>query len=266
MLYQKTNFPEESEIVLCTVAKIQYHSVFVTLDEYNNLQGLIHISEISPGRIRNLGDFVQEGKKIVCKVLKVNEERGHIDLSLRRVSQIQRRDKVDEIKQEQKAEKILEFAARQNGLEVKKLFDSFKDKLFEQFTTLHSAFQAIVDGSFTLNELGIDPKVAPTLEEVIRQRIKPPKVEISGELQIQSYEPDGVEIIKTCLENVLKKHENIDIFYLGGGRFSYKVSSVDFKIAEKVLEESTGEVREFMEKHNSTVEFNREDGKKAKAD
>ena len=55
---------------MVTVTKIEYHSVFVELDEYGKT-ALIHISEISPGRIRNIRDFVKvEDKKIVCKVLK----------------------------------------------------------------------------------------------------------------------------------------------------------------------------------------------------
>ena len=93
MLYKKQGFPEESELVMCTVSNIQYHSVFADLDEYGR-QGMIHISEISPGRIRNIRDYVKEGKKIVCKVLRVNSERGHIDLSLRRVNEAQRKNKI----------------------------------------------------------------------------------------------------------------------------------------------------------------------------
>ena len=88
---KKKGFPEEDDIVLCTVKKILYHSVFVTLDEYDNLEGMIHISEIAPGRIRNIRDYVREGKKLVCKVLRVRKEKGHFDLSLRRVNEGQRR-------------------------------------------------------------------------------------------------------------------------------------------------------------------------------
>ena len=64
MLYRRSGFPQEHEIVLCTVNKILTHSIFVGLDEYDK-QGMLHISEVSPGRIRNLRDFVEEGKKIV---------------------------------------------------------------------------------------------------------------------------------------------------------------------------------------------------------
>ena len=90
MLLRKAGFPEDSELVICTVTKINPGSVFVNIDEYDR-SGLIHISEISPGRIRNIRDYVKEGKKVVCKVLHVDSNKGHIDLSLRRVSDGQRK-------------------------------------------------------------------------------------------------------------------------------------------------------------------------------
>ena len=72
MYYKKQGLPEENEVILCTVKKILPHSIFVDLDEYENKEGLIHISEISPGRVRNIRDFVKEGKKIGWKVLKLD--------------------------------------------------------------------------------------------------------------------------------------------------------------------------------------------------
>src|SRR3989338_2481000 len=106
MLYRRLGFPEDGELVLCTVTKVQSHSVFVRLDEFDK-GGMIHISEVSPGRIRNIRDFVKEDKIVVCQVLRVSRERGYIDLSLRRVNDNQKRKKLEEIKQEQKAEKII---------------------------------------------------------------------------------------------------------------------------------------------------------------
>jgi len=108
MFFKKKGLPEESELVICKVTKILPHSVFVNLEEYEKIEAMIHISEISPGRIRNLRDFVREGKVITCKVLRINKDRGHIDLSLRRVSLGQKKNKEEEYKQEQKAEKLIE--------------------------------------------------------------------------------------------------------------------------------------------------------------
>ena len=107
MFYKKQGYPEEGEIAVATVKKILYHSVFATLDEYASMEGMIHISEISPGRIRNIRDYVKEGKQIICKILRIDRQKGHIDLSLRRVSTTQRINKTADWKQEQKAEKAL---------------------------------------------------------------------------------------------------------------------------------------------------------------
>ena len=98
MLYRRKGFPEEDELVLCTVTKIFPHSVFCNLDEFGRT-GVIHISEIAPGRIRNIRNYVRHGKKVICKVLRTDKQKGHIDLSLRRVNEGQRRGKKNEIKQ-----------------------------------------------------------------------------------------------------------------------------------------------------------------------
>ncbi len=266
MLVKRTDFPEDSEIVLCTVTKIHYHSVFVKLDEYAGKQGMIHISEVSPGRIRNLSDFVQEGKKIVCKVLKINRDRGHIDLSLRRVSPIQKRTKIDGIKQEQKAEKILEFVGEKHGATALELFNKIEKIVFESFLTLHDCFQAVVDEEepYNLKLLGLDKDTTETLEFVIRQRIKPPKVEISGEFCVISYAPNGVEIIKDSLTKVIESQELLDLHYKGGGKFIFKIIANDFKTAEKVLKESTDFVENYLEDYDAEFSFTREDGKKSK--
>ena len=64
---------EEGQIVLCTVEKILGTTVFVKIE--GNGEGTITTSEISPGRIRNLRDYVVPGKKIVCKILSIKEDR-----------------------------------------------------------------------------------------------------------------------------------------------------------------------------------------------
>ena len=75
---------EQGDIILCTVDRILGTNVFVKIDGTNK-EGTITLSEIAPGRIRNLRDYVVPKKKIACKVLKILGEQ--IILSLRRVSQ-----------------------------------------------------------------------------------------------------------------------------------------------------------------------------------
>lgn len=259
MFYKKERFPEEDELVLCTVTNVHHHSVFVKLTEYDKT-GMIHISEVSPGRIRNIRDFVKEGKVVVCKVLRVNKDRGHIDLSLRRVTELQRRSKADEIKHEQKAEKIVEFVAKKLKIDVKKLYDEISDKIFKKYSMLYMCFEEVITDEKLLKKLGIKDKVAKELTEVIKQRIKPPEVLIRGKFILTSFDSNGIEIIKDTLKKAWEiDKENIEIYYSGGGKYNITVKAEDYKKAEKILEEATKAALDFIEENKGIGEFVREE-------
>ncbi|NQV09382.1 translation initiation factor IF-2 subunit alpha [Candidatus Woesearchaeota archaeon] len=259
MFYIKQGFPEEDEFVLCTVTNIQHHSVFVKLKEYDK-SGMIHISEVSPGRIRNIRDYVKEGKVVVCKVLRINIERGHIDLSLRRVTEGQKRNKTDEIKHEQKAEKIVEFVAKNLKIDVKKLYDEITEKIFKKYEMLYPCFEEVITNEGLLKELGFKGKLEKELLEVIKQRIKPPEVLIGGKFTLTSFESNGIEIIKDALKRALNvDKENITISYMGGGNYKIAVKAGDYKTAEKILEDSTKIVLDSIEQNKGIAEFIREE-------
>jgi len=258
MLTLKQGFPEEDELVLCTVMKVQMHSVFCNLDEYNK-QGVIHISEVSPGRIRNIRDFVREGKTIVCKVLRINLERGHIDLSLRRVSESQKREKANQMKQQQLSEKIVEHVAKAMKKDPQQVFDAVWSRVSAKYDSLFSCFEEVVKNENLLKELGIAADIAKPLLEAIQLRIKPQEVRISGKLSLKSYAPDGIEIIRQCLKAVeAAGGESLKMTYLGAGHYNIVITSTDYKTAEKILEKATKKAAEHMAKHRSEATFERE--------
>lgn len=253
MLLKKKDVPEEDELVLCTVTKIFHHGVFVDIDEYGR-GGMIHISEVSPGRIRNIRDFVKEGKKIVCKILRVDRERGHIDLSLRRVNAGQKKEKVNEIKQEQKAEKIIEFVAKKLKIDTKKLYDELSSNIFEKYHFVHLCFEDVVKGDISLDKLGIDKKISDVLTELVKERMKPAEVFVKGRLKLKSYQPEGVEVIKGALKKALETPD-VSITYDGGGSYKIKAKATEYKAAEKILEKSVSDTLSFIESHEGEGEF-----------
>lgn len=94
MVTQTQELPEIGEIVLATISKLTDHGAYVTLDEYDNMQGFLHVSEIAPGWVRSVNKFVREGEKKVLLVKKVNPGRSEIDLSLKQVSKEQQKKKL----------------------------------------------------------------------------------------------------------------------------------------------------------------------------
>ena len=256
MFYRKFGMPKEGELVVCTVTKIHFNSVFVTVDEYDK-KAMLHISEVSPGRIRNLRDYVKEGKVIICTILRIQKERGLIDVSLRRVNEGQRRKKLSQIKQEQMAEKIVEFVAKDQKVEFRKLYDEVTEKVFEKYASLYECFEEVVMEDFSLLSLGIREDLAKTLEEIIKQRIKPPIIYLGGKLLLTSRADDGVEVVKSILMEAEKIDEEVNIKYLGGGGYILKLVAEDYKSGEKLLKEVISFLENECKKKKTEFSFER---------
>ena len=256
MLLRKEGYPQDDELVLCTISNIQFHSVFATLDEYGR-SGMIHISEVSPGRIRNIREFVTEGKKVVCKVLRVDKTKGHIDLSLRRVNESQRRAKLDEIKKEQLAENIIEYVAKKLTMPIPAVYNAVKANIMPKYGTIYPAFEEVARDENTLEKLGIEKKLASELTLLIKARIKPPEVEIKGQLKIVSYAPDGIETIHQAFKEGLEGLPAIRAQYSGAGTYSLTVKAPDYKEAEQTMNKCAERVLEFAKKHQATADFTR---------
>ncbi|MFH1316399.1 MAG: S1 RNA-binding domain-containing protein [Candidatus Woesearchaeota archaeon] len=260
MFLLKQGFPEESELVLCTVTKIFHHSVFVDLDEYKK-SGLIHISEVSPGRIRNIRDFVKEGKKVVCVVLKVNEDKGHIDLSLRRVNERQKKGKIEEIKQEQLAEKIVELVAESNKKDSKEIYLEIYNKISKEYGSLSEFFQEVSSDYANIDDIGIDKVLSKELTELIKQRMTPPEVTIKGRFSIKFYQPGGIDLIKKALIKGEKIDEKIKMKYSGSGKYHFIITDSNYKDAEKILDKLVKSVTKDVEKNEGEIIFEREQSK-----
>src|SRR3989344_600936 len=247
MLYKINGFPEQDEIVLCKVTKIFPNSVFVDLLEYGK-QGMVHISEVSPGRIRNLRDFVSENRQIICKVLSINTEREHIDLSLRRVNSSQRKEKLEEIKQELKAENLIQMLSKKLDQPIEKMYQKVSEKVLKEYSHLYLCFRNVAAGEASLEELGVEKKLAQELTEVILEKFKPKKIIIQGEIKLSTYDENGLEKIKNLLSNVEKLSKNIKLRYLGAGRYKLVIEEEDYQVAEKTLKRIEQAVEVFNNK------------------
>jgi translation initiation factor 2 subunit 1 len=252
MFYKKNGMPEEGEIILGTVKKILYHSVFVSLDEYRGLDGMIHISEISPGRIRNIRDYVKEGKQVVCKVLKV-QKNGHIDLSIRRVGTNQRINKVADFKQEVKAEKLLDFIGKKLEKKLEEMYKEVGYALRETYGSLNKAFERLVLEPEDIKELNLQKKLEQELINTVLEKIKPKKVEIKGILNLELPSSNGATIIKKILTKL--QRGEIIITYISAPKYKINVQASDYKTAEGLVNQLQEDAIKEIESHGGTGSF-----------
>jgi translation initiation factor 2 subunit 1 len=255
--------PEQGEIVLATVTKVMDHGAYVTLDEYEGIQGFLHISEIAPGWIRSINRFVKENEKKVLLVKKVNPSRGDIDLSLKQVSKDQKKHKLKEVKKFEKGKTLLKNVQDKAKLSDKEI-EKLEDDIYSNFDSVYDAFIEIGrNGINSVKSLKLSKKTASVIEEIC-SKIKLPSVEIRGVMEITNNKPNGIEIIKKALLDVLKKDSSIDITYLGAPKYRLSVTAQDFKSAEKKLKPIILEAQQNIEKKKGQFKFTREESKKTR--
>jgi len=255
--------PEVGEIVLATITKIMDHGAYADLDEYDTAQGFLHISEVAPGWIRNIGRFVRTGEKKVLLVKKVNPTRSEIDLSLKQVSREQKKKKLIEVKKNLKGKTLLDNVKTKAKLTSKET-EKLEEQLYSKFDSIYDAFTEIsIKGINILNELNLSKKILDGVEE-ISSKIRVPFVEIRGIFEVTNPKPNGIEIIKKAFLDITKKNQNtnVRISYLGAPKYRLHISAQNFKDAEKILKPTLSNIQGTIEKKGGTFKFTREGSKK----
>ena len=265
MIIKKKGFPEEGEFVICTVTKILPYGAFVVLEEYDK-DGFIPIGEIASIWVRNIRDYVKENQKAVAKVLSIDKTKGHIDLSIRRVNDFQRKKKLEEWKRLQKAFKLLELIGKKVNKTAEELYYSFGVKFEEKFAELYAGFEEVVRGNREAIEL-VPEELREEVIKTAKENVTIPKVKISGFLELKSYAANGVEIIKEALRKAKEAEASegnsasVEILYFSPPRYKLSVIADNYKIAEKILKKAHENAINYIAKEKGEGRFIREERK-----
>ena len=247
-------WPEPEDYVVCTISELNPNSAVVVLDEYNGKKGMVHVSEVANTMVRDIRRFVKIGEKEVAKVLFVDPQRGYVGLSLKRVKPSIRREKILEFKNEKKAEKFLNFAAKTMKKTIKDAYDEAGLALMEKYGgLLYPAFEcAKTGGKDALIKDGIPAGWAEAIADIAEKNIKEKEVVKTVMLSLSSYAPDGVAAIKKALE--LKDKKGVEIKYISAPKFKLTVVGSDYpeveakiakilKNAEDIMKKAGGEAK-----------------------
>lgn len=239
MAEQKLQWPEVGDLVMATIESVKTYGAYAKLDEYDK-QGLLHVSEISSSWIRNIRDFVREGQKAVLKVIRVDSEKGHIDLSLRRVTKRARIEKIRQWKQDRKAEALIRDVAEKVTLSPEEVYEK-AGALLEEKYGLYEGFEKVAkEGIEVLTTIGVPKNLAKAFAEVAEERIRLKIVKVKGTLEIRCTAPNGIKIIQDSFLKAKKteKPKDVDVrFYvIAAPKYSLEVSAENYKRAEEILQ------------------------------
>jgi len=273
MVKSRTKFPKEGEFVVAKVTEVQRQYVYVDLIDYEGLnseefaRGMIHISEISSRWIKNIRNYVRVGQRVVLRVLRVEQEKGHVDLSLRRVNSAQKENRMKEWKYALKFENLLQFLTEEEGinLTLDDAYDLVGFPVVELFYTYQEAIENLKEnGEEILSNIdNINDDVKNSLLKIVDENVSISTVSISGKVKLSFTSENGIDQIKESLSQALnvidsKLTRNININYIAAPFYRLEIVSKDYLDAENILSDALEIIEQNTDKYKGTFEFIRD--------
>src|SRR6056297_2019776 len=238
-----SGWPEPSELVVGKVDEIEDFGVFVDLEEYEGKRGLCHISEVASGWIKNVRDHVNTGQTVVAKVLDVDESAQQIDLSI-------------------KDDNWMELAFGE-GIDDE-TYGDIANALLSEFGSLYDGFEAAaIHGESALDDTDLEDEENEAIVETARSNVSVPYVNVTGYVDLECPDSDGVDVIKEALQAAEGNGEvpeeiQLEVTYVGSPEYRIQVQAPDYKTAESELEASADRARSVVEAEGGTAQFHRD--------
>lgn len=202
--FYENEYPEIESLVMVNVRNIADMGAYVSLLEYNNIEGMILLSELSRRRIRSIHKLIRVGRNEVVAVLRVDQEKGYIDLSKRRVSPEDIAVCEDKFNKAKAVHGVLRHLADRKGLYLEQLYEKVGWPLYKKYGHAYDAFklalaeegEGVVD-PFT--DLDIPSAIKDELKNYIRRRLAPQPVKIRADIEVSCFTYEGIDAIRAAL-------------------------------------------------------------------
>ena len=210
-------YPSVDDIIVVEVHKMAEMGAYCSLLEYNNMEGMLLFSELQRKRIRSVKRVIREGRREMVQVLRVNQEKGYIDLSKKRVTP-EDKPAVEERWNKSKAvHSIMRQVAVVTGRQVKnangqmslipkytmkQLYELFGWEMAKKFGHCYEAFKwAMSNWDECLEKFPQIPEdVRKPLYKNIEKRLKPQLVTVRSNIEVTCFTSEGVDAIKRALK------------------------------------------------------------------
>jgi translation initiation factor 2 subunit 1 len=198
--FYEEKYPEIDSFVMVNVKQIADMGAYVKLLEYDNIDGMILLSELSRRRIRSIQKLIRVGRNEVVVVLRVDKEKGYIDLSKRRVSP------EDIVKCEERYNKgkmvhsIMRHVAEKTLTPIEQLYESIAWPLNKKYGHSLDAFKLSITNPDVWNDITFPSEpVAEELKSYIGKRLTPQPTKVRADVEVTCFAYDGIDAIKTAL-------------------------------------------------------------------
>lgn len=256
----ENQYPEVDDYVLVQVKHVAEMGAYVELLEYGNIEGMILLSELSRRRIRSINKLIRVGRQEVVVVLRVDKDKGYIDLSKRRVSGEDIAKCEARYNKSKAVHSILRHVAETSSTRLEDLYRQFGWDLYKRFGHAYDAFKMVMlaeeRASEVLGAYELEPKVLEQLTENIKRRLAPQALKIRADVEVSCFDYEGIDAVKAALlagEAVGSDDEPVKIKLVAPPLYVMMTTSMDKDIGIALLQRACDEIGRVIAEKNGNL-------------
>jgi translation initiation factor 2 subunit 1 len=201
--FYENTYPEIESVVMVNVRNIADMGAYVSLMEYNNIEGMILLSELSRRRIRSIHKLIRVHRNEVVMVLRVDKEKGYIDLSKRRVSPEDVAACEDRFNKAKAVHGVLRHVAERRKYYLEDLYEKIGWPLYKKYGHAFDAFKLAIsddkNAGDPFEDLDIPQDLKDELRTYILRRLAPQPIKIRSDIEVSCFTYEGIDAIREAL-------------------------------------------------------------------
>mmetsp|Transcript_97764 Transcript_97764/g.315626 ORF Transcript_97764/g.315626 Transcript_97764/m.315626 type:complete len:336 (+) Transcript_97764:61-1068(+) len=267
--FYEAEFPELEEVVVVQVKRIVEMGAYVSLLEYDGKEGMMLLSELSKRRIRSVSKLLRVGRTEICMVLRVDKEKGYIDLSKRRVDPEDATAKEEQFAKAKAVHGIMRHVAQMNNIPVEELCMKVSWPLYAKYQDAHEAFRKHINEELNLWEeldfsqpgedlSSVADKVKADIDLHLRRRLVQQILRLRAKVEVSCSEYEGIDAVKEALLKGMaasKEDCELKINLVAHPLFVLTCTCRDKTQGHGAIEEAMKLIQEDIEKKGGTFEI-----------
>jgi len=247
--YYEQQFPDVETLVMVNVKKVEALGAYVSLMEYNNTEGMVLLSELSRRRIRSINKLIRVGRQEVVLVLRVDKEKGYVDLSKRRVPSEDIAKFTARYNKSKAVNSVLYNVAKVCKVHLSDLYRNIAWPLYAKYGHAYDGFKLAVSDPGTVFEgLEIPERIMKALMKDVSRKLAAKASKVRADIELTCFTMEGIDAIKAAL--IAGKNEdpksNISIKLVAPPLYVMTMQAVDKKMGIESLNRAIAKVTEVI--------------------
>lgn len=239
--FHKNELPEINQLVMIRIESIDDYAVQVSLLEYNDIKGMIYPSDLSKKRVRSIKQFARLNNVEVAEVIRIDKEKGYIDLSKKSVSGENIKFMEEKYSKLKIIHEIAKKTSRIKEISIEDVYENLIWKLYDEYDDAYEAFQlSLKDENIIEDEV---------LRNLVKERFFDKDICVKTKFRLTCFGKEGIDTIKEILIKV-KKEKNVNIISENIPFYILKVECDEREKAEKITKECLNMIKEESKKYD----------------